>query len=455
MSGRALAAKVSTREPYVFSDTGRSRIAVVDYGCKRSIPNRLAWAGAAVTVYPHSVDADELAGYDGVLLERPRRPGTPPRGASNTEQFGRTGADSRDPPRLSAARPSQPGMMFKLPFGHRGSNHPVLERSTNRVLVTRRTTEGFAGRTERLQRGDAHLPLRRHRRRPGAERPARQVAPVPPRGGPGPHDAWGLIDRWVEEVSGALPKRHDIDSICLIGSGPIVIGQACEFDYAGCQALKVLREDGFKTIVVNSNPATIMTDPGFADRPISSRSTSRASRACSTGNGRMPCSRRWAARRRSTSLSTVGEEGILADLGVELIGAPDRGHQARRGPRAVPRDRARRGSPRAGVDHRHLARTSSRRTLSLPVILRPAFTLGGHGGGTARTPEELERLLERALAESPVGQVLVEESLLGWDEFELELMRDRADNAVVVCSIENLDPMGVTRATRVSKWPRR
>ena len=118
-----------------------------------------------------------------------------------------------------------------------------------------------------------------------------------------------------------MPRRNDLRSICLIGSGPIVIGQACEFDYAGCQALKVLREDGFRTIVVNSNPATIMTDPGFADAPTSSRSTSTASRTCSAASGRTRCCRRWAARPRSTSRSSSPRRASC-DLGVELLGAP-------------------------------------------------------------------------------------------------------------------------------------
>jgi carbamoyl-phosphate synthase large subunit len=231
-----------------------------------------------------------------------------------------------------------------------------------------------------------------------------------------------------------------------------VIGQACEFDYAGCQALKVLREDGFRTIVVNSNPATIMTDPGFADRtylePLDLESVAGV----------------LAREKPDALLSTMGgqtalnlavalaEEGILADLGVELIGAPIDVIQ-----RAEDRERFRETVRATGLRvPESIIVTSADEVpegLSLPVILRPAFTLGGHGGGMARTPEELERLLLRALSESPVGQVLVEESLLGWDEFELELMRDSADNAVVVCSIENLDPMGIHTGDSVTVAP--
>ncbi len=249
-----------------------------------------------------------------------------------------------------------------------------------------------------------------------------------------------------------MPRRPDLESICLIGSGPIVIGQACEFDYAGCQALKVLREDGFRTIVVNSNPATIMTDPGFADRtylePLDLEGVAGV----------------LVRERPDALLSTMGgqtalilavalaEEGVLAELGVELIGAPIEVIRS-----AEDRERFRETVRTAGLRVPESTIVTSPDELpddlALPVILRPAFTLGGHGGGTARTPEQLERLLERALAESPVGQVLVEESLLGWDEFELELMRDRADNAVVVCSIENLDPMGVHTGDSVTVAP--
>jgi carbamoyl-phosphate synthase large subunit len=249
-----------------------------------------------------------------------------------------------------------------------------------------------------------------------------------------------------------LPRRRDLRSICLIGSGPIVIGQACEFDYAGCQALKVLREDGFRTVVVNSNPATIMTDPGFADRtylePLDLEGVADVL-------GR---------ERPDALLPTMGgqtalniglelfDAGVLDALGIELIGAPAEVIR-----RAEDRERFRETVRATGLRvPESLVVTSLAdvpRDLSFPVILRPAFTLGGHGGGTARSWAELETLLDRALRESPVRQVLVEESLLGWDEFELEVIRDRSDNVVVVCSIENLDPMGVHTGDSVTVAP--
>jgi carbamoyl-phosphate synthase large subunit len=238
----------------------------------------------------------------------------------------------------------------------------------------------------------------------------------------------------------------------VIGSGPIVIGQACEFDYAGCQALKVLRDEGFRTIVVNSNPATIMTDPGFADRtyvePLDLEGVAgvldreRPDALLPTLGGQ-------------TALNLaveLAEQGVLAELGIELIGA---GVDVIR--RAEDRERFRETVRLAGyrvpASEVVMAADELRQDLAFPVIVRPAFTLGGHGGGVAKSLSELERQLELGLSESPVGQVLVEESLIGWDEFELELMRDRNDNVIVVCSIENLDPMGIHTGDSVTVAP--
>jgi len=248
-----------------------------------------------------------------------------------------------------------------------------------------------------------------------------------------------------------MPRRTDLESILLIGSGPIVIGQACEFDYAGCQALKVLREDGFRTIVVNSNPATIMTDPGFADRtylePLDLEGVAsvlereRPDALLPTMGGQ-------------TALNLARElahAGILDDLGVELIGAPlhviDRAEDRQLFKECV--ERAGLRVPRS----RTVTTLDQFAGLMTPAVVRPAFTLGGHGGGFAETEEELRAQIERGLRESPIGQVLVEESVRGWDEFELEVVRDRADNVVIVCSIENLDPMGVHTGDSVTVAP--
>ena len=249
-----------------------------------------------------------------------------------------------------------------------------------------------------------------------------------------------------------MPRRPDLQSICVIGAGPIVIGQACEFDYSGSQALKVLRDEGFRTIVVNSNPATIMTDPGFADRtylePLDVEGVTgvlereRPDALLPTLGGQTALN---LARR-------LAEDGVLEALGVELIGA---------GFDAICRAEDR-GLFRATMEEVGLRVPESvvvtspdqlPADLSFPLILQPAFSLGGHGGGIAETHDDLARLLDRGLAESPVGQVLVEESLIGWDEFELEVMRDHRDNVVIVCSIENLDPMGVHTGDSVTVAP--
>jgi carbamoyl-phosphate synthase large subunit len=248
-----------------------------------------------------------------------------------------------------------------------------------------------------------------------------------------------------------MPARRDLESICVIGSGPIVIGQACEFDYAGCQALKVLREEGYRTVVVNSNPATIMTDPGFADRtyiePLDLESVASV----------------LARERPDALLPTLGgqtalnlavelhEAGVLGELGVELIGAPVEVIR-----RAEDREEFRDAVRSCGLEvpaSRIITSLGELEGAPVPAVVRPAFTLGGHGGGFAEDRPMLEHQVERGLWESPIGQVLVEQSVRGWDEFELEVIRDRADNVVIVCSIENLDPMGVHTGDSVTVAP--
>ncbi|HEX2506536.1 MAG TPA: carbamoyl-phosphate synthase large subunit, partial [Gaiellaceae bacterium] len=249
-----------------------------------------------------------------------------------------------------------------------------------------------------------------------------------------------------------MPRRPDLRSVCVLGAGPIVIGQACEFDYSGSQALKVLREEGIRTIVVNSNPATIMTDPGFAERtyvePLDLEAVAgvlvreRPEALLPTLGGQ-------------TALNlavALADEGILDELGVELIGA-SREAIFRAEDRLAFRETVESVGLRVPESRIVTSLQELPEDLSFPVILRPAFTLGGQGGGIAADPDDLRRKAELGLAASPIGQVLVEESLVGWDEFELEVMRDRNDNVVVVCSIENLDPMGVHTGDSVTVAP--
>jgi len=248
-----------------------------------------------------------------------------------------------------------------------------------------------------------------------------------------------------------VPKRTDIHTICLVGSGPIVIGQAAEFDYAGCQALKVLREDGYRTVVINSNPATIMTDPGFADRtylePLDLEGVADVLRR-ERPDALLPTMGGQTALNLARELA---ESGILDELGVELIGANleviNRAEDRQLFKDAVESCNLRVPSSIIVTD------VSQIEGVATPAVVRPAFTLGGHGGGFANTRAELRAQVEIGLRESPIGQVLVEESVRGWDEFELEVVRDHIDNVVIVCSIENLDPMGVHTGDSVTVAP--
>src|SRR3954447_2578406 len=252
-----------------------------------------------------------------------------------------------------------------------------------------------------------------------------------------------------------MPRRNDLHRILIIGSGPIIIGQACEFDYSGTQATKALRADGFEVILVNSNPATIMTDPELAN--------------CTYVE---PLSRQYleeiiARERPDALLSTVGgqtglnlsvelaEAGVLEKYGVELIGAKiDAIKKAE--DRLLFKDAMRKiglATPLSQLISTVSAGLEFAERIGYPNILRPSFTMGGTGGGIAYNQEELEEILERGIALSPVHEVLMEESALGWKEYELEVMRDLADNCIIVCSIENFDPMGVHTGDSITVAP--
>jgi carbamoyl-phosphate synthase large subunit len=242
-----------------------------------------------------------------------------------------------------------------------------------------------------------------------------------------------------------MPKRTDIKKIMLIGSGPIVIGQACEFDYSGTQACKALREEGYEIVLVNSNPATIMTDPEMADRTYIEPITPEI------------CAKIIAVERPQALLPTLGgqtalntavalaESGVLDQYGVELIGAKlDAIKTAEdRELFKAAMDRAGLDMPRGAFVHSLEEALSHQEELGYPTIIRPSFTMGGSGGGIAYNAEEFERIVSHGLDLSPTTEVLIEESALGWKEYELEVMRDQQDNVVIICSIENFDPMGV------------
>jgi carbamoyl-phosphate synthase large subunit len=254
-----------------------------------------------------------------------------------------------------------------------------------------------------------------------------------------------------------LPRRDDIGRIAVIGSGPIVIGQACEFDYSGTQALRVLREEGYETVLINSNPATIMTDPGWADRtylePLDLDGV-RAVLEVERPDALLPTLGGQTALNLASLLS---ETGVLDELGMELIGASYDAIRCAEDRESFARTMASIGLrvPQSAIAHSleqaHAALDGG--DLRLPVVIRPAFTLGGQGGGFATTMATFEETVRRGLRESPIGQVLLEESVAGWGEFELEVIRDRNDNVVVICSIENVDPMGVHTGDSVTVAP--
>jgi carbamoylphosphate synthase large subunit len=252
-----------------------------------------------------------------------------------------------------------------------------------------------------------------------------------------------------------MPRRTDIQSILIIGAGPIVIGQACEFDYSGAQACKALREEGYRVVLVNSNPATIMTDPGTADvtyiEPITWQVVERiidkerpdAVLPTMGGQTALNCA------------LDLARHGVLEKYGVELIGASreaiDKAEDRLKFKDAMTRIGL--GSARSGIAHSMEEALQVQGGIGFPVIIRPSFTLGGTGGGIAYNLEEFEEICKRGLEASPTNELLIEESLIGWKEYEMEVVRDRADNCIIVCSIENLDPMGVHTGDSITVAP--
>ena len=252
-----------------------------------------------------------------------------------------------------------------------------------------------------------------------------------------------------------MPKRTDIKSIFIIGAGPIIIGHACEFDYSGVQACKALREEGYKVILINSNPATIMTDPATADvtyiEPITWQTVEKII----------------AKERPDAILPTMGGQtalncaldlwrnGVLNKYKVELIGASpeaiDKAEDRLKFKDAMTRIGL--GSARSGIAHSMDEARVVQKSLGFPTVIRPSFTLGGTGGGIAYNPEEFETICKRGLEASPTNELLIEESLLGWKEYEMEVVRDKADNCIIICSIENLDPMGVHTGDSITVAP--
>ncbi|MPT21713.1 MAG: carbamoyl phosphate synthase large subunit, partial [Starkeya sp.] len=257
-----------------------------------------------------------------------------------------------------------------------------------------------------------------------------------------------------------MPKRTDISTILIIGAGPIVIGQACEFDYSGTQACKTLKAEGYRVVLVNSNPATIMTDPDLADatyiEPITpeivAKIIAKERHAIPGGFALLPTMGGQTALNCALSLRKMG---VLDEYDVEMIGAT-----AEAIDKAEDRELFRDAMTKIGLD---TPRSRQIKTLpqalealeevGLPAIIRPSFTMGGLGGGIAYNKSEYIEIIERGIDASPTNEVLVEESVLGWKEYEMEVVRDKADNCIIVCSIENIDPMGVHTGDSITVAP--
>lgn len=264
-----------------------------------------------------------------------------------------------------------------------------------------------------------------------------------------------------------MPKRTDIEAVLIIGAGPIVIGQACEFDYSGTQACKAIKEEGYQVILVNSNPATIMTDPEFADRtyiePICPEAVEkiilleldRLSKS-GKGTGKLVLLPTLGGQTALNTAMQLYRSGFLDKHGIEMIGANadaiERGENRLKFKETMIKIGL--DLPMSGVAHTiNEAREVAAHIGSFPLIIRPAYTLGGTGGGIAYNKEEYEEMAKRGLDLSPINEILVEESLLGWKEYEMEVVRDKNDNCVIICAIENFDPMGVHTGDSITVAP--
>ncbi len=435
-------------------------IAVVDYGVKANILRSLRERGCRVVVLPHTATWSDVraAGADGLVLSN--GPGDPAVLEGPVELA--RGALGRIPVfgiclghqilgRAAGATTS------RLPYGHHGANHPVKDLDTGEVHITSQNHE-FQVDAASIPEGDFYVSQRNlndgsveglgHRRLPAFS------VQYHPEGCPGPQDNQHLYDRFIDMVRSRAPVVRAVAGrteeprprkVLILGSGPIVIGQAAEFDYAGTQACKALREEGIQTVLVNSNPATIMTDEDVADRvylePLTVDAVERII-ARERPDALLPTLGGQTGLNLATDLANAG---VLERHGVRLLGATIDTIRKAEDRQAFKEMLAEIGEP---VPVSEVCETLEQVTVfasehGLPLVIRPAYTLGGTGGGFVTSPSELERIATRGLAASPIHQVLVERSLWGWKEIEYEVMRDAADTCITVCNMENLDPMGV------------
>ena len=457
------------------------RVVVLDYGLKRNILRSLRSRGATVVVVPPATPAADVLGHkpDGIVLSN--GPGDPallgPQVAVARELV-KSGI-----PILGICLGHQilgqaaGARTARLPFGHHGGNHPVRDSDTGEVHITSQNHEyqvladtlpaasGF--HVNQLNLNDGSVEGMRHR-----DLPVLSVQ-YHPEGAPGPHDNQYVFDRFAAMIDGSLPPRAGGGQVggggatwpptqpppagggrsasarprkvLIIGSGPIVIGQAAEFDYAGTQACKALREEGIETVLVNSNPATIMTEPGVADHtyiePLTVEVLERVI-AQERPDGLLPTLGGQTGLNLAVQLH---DAGVLERYDVRLLGTPLESIR-----KAEDREEFRQllvdiGEP--VIESRTVHTLEEARAflteVGLPLIVRPAFTLGGTGGGFIREMDEFEHAVRRGLDASPITQVLLERSLEGWKEVEYEVMRDASGTCITVCNMENIDPLGV------------
>ena len=475
---------VTAAEPSIHPGTGDGaasglRIVAYDFGVKTTMVQLLTTLGT-VTVVPAGTPADDVLASSPTACSSPTARATRPPCPARRPPWPTWSGGCRSSASASATRswrPRSAGPTYKLPFGHHGANHPVQRLETGVVEITSQNHNYAVAAGSIPEAETTHVNLN-----DGVIEGFRSLtAPAfsvqyHPEAAPGPHDARYLFGAFRdlmrtrptvrhppapgraerrEREAAAVPRRDDLKSILVIGSGPIVIGQACEFDYSGTQACRVLAEEGYRVILANSNPATIMTDPGTADRTYVEPLDPEVLAAIIE------------KERPDALLPTLGgqtalnltmelvELGVLERYGVEVIGArPDAISTAE------DRDRFKAAMediglevPRSGFAHSLHEAEEIAAEIGFPIMVRPSFILGGKGTGIADDAAHFAQLAAEGLAASPVGQILVEQSIAGWKEYELEVMRDGADNCVVVCSIENFDPMGVHTGDSITVAP--
>src|SRR3989454_131099 len=435
------------------------RLVLVDYGVKRNILRSLRARGVEVEVVPYDSDLETILARhpDAVVLSN--GPGDP---AQLQPAVAMTRQLIKRVPVLGICLGHQllgqaaGARTSRLRFGHHGGNHPVLDLRTGRVTMTSQNHE-FEVDAESLPASSGFRVSHRNLHDGSVEGLVHDHLPVRsvqfhPEGAPGPQDNQVIFDEFLDLVAGRRaapisvhePMRRPA-SVLVIGSGPIVIGQAAEFDYAGTQACKALREEGVRTILVNSNPATIMTDEGIADRVYIEPLTVEALTAIierERPDGLLPTLGGQTGLNLAVALA---DAGVLDRCEVRVLGTPLAAIREAEDRDAFKAVLLRIGEP--VPDSRTVTTVEAAQefaaSIGLPLVVRPAYTLGGTGGGMAESPLELEAIVREGLAASPIRQVLVERSLAGWKEIEYEVMRDANDTCIAICNMENLDPMGV------------